>query len=123
MTAWIITTDRINDNNSALGFNCAGSYSPAQEADLKARLVAGEGQPFLMGDDDWNPRKPDTGENGDYLYFRGRVIFDEDMDAEAGCWHDNMLIAWGENNAGCSQLIVSPGDTTVPRSDWKYRGI
>ena len=122
MTAWIITTDRINDDKSAEGFNCAGSYSPAEMKELEARLRAGEGQPFLMGDDDWDHRKDERGENGDYLYFRGRVIFDDDKDAEADCYLDNMLISWGLHSAGCTKLIVSPGDTSVPRSEWEYRG-
>lgn len=122
MTAWLITRDYVEPERTEARFNCAGSYSDEEMKDLEARLRAGEGQPFLMGDDDWDYTKPALGENRDYLYYRGRVIFDDDKDEESGCDSDNMLIAWGAHHAGATKLIASPGDTSVPQKDWEYRG-
>ena len=122
MTAWLITTDRSEDHDLTGTFNCSVAYSPTEQRPLEARLRAGEGRPFLMGDDDWDYTKTEHGENGEHLYYRGRVIFDDDKDYESGRHSDNMLIDWGRWYAGCTRLIVSPGNTSIPRSMWEYRG-
>lgn len=106
MTAWIITRDRIADDRDKLenpngGCNAyaRGLMGPAGISDDdKARLIAGEGSPFRMKDDDG------------ILYYEGRILEKSSVtdEYESGFWGKDSELApldnFGSPNAGCTQI-------------------
>ena len=99
MTAWIITKDNISQlfeekhTHKGLGKcdKCArGTYGPSTASDADhARLMAGEGIPFRLRDDD-----------GETHYYGRRL---ETSDADAGYPAENELAPldnWGTPNSG-----------------------
>jgi len=85
MTAFIITKDNVEDDNS--GMNVVGPRT-ASKRDME-RLLAGEGIKFRLLDDDGN------------VYYYGRRL--ETSDADEGYRGENELApldCWGTPNAG-----------------------
>lgn len=106
MTAFLITKDKIADEDAAEGTNsnAVGVTGPstASDADV-ARLKAGEGKRFRLLDDD--------GE----VYYYGRWLEQDDCTAD---YEDGMfgqdgefspLDCFGAPNAGCTELQYDNG--------------
>lgn len=103
MTAWIITKDKIADDDEPEGsnLNAIGVVGPGIASDKdKARLLAGEGRKFRLLDDD--------GE----IYYYGRQLLESDCTQR---YEENFfgqdsdlapLTDFGAPNAGCTQIEI-----------------
>jgi hypothetical protein len=87
--AWIIDADHLNDGDPSLFGSDKGTFGPRNAPpELIERLRNGEGDTFIMLDDD--------GE----LYYTGRVLYAD----EAWANHEEPLQDFGMPNAGCTEI-------------------
>ncbi len=85
--AWIIDTDDIGGEPSAIGKS--GPRNAPDE--LTSRLARGEGEHFELYDDDYE------------LYYTGRLVaIDDELDDEEAC--SGPLLDFGMPNAGCTYV-------------------